>query len=300
MTVLLALLLAQDAGPGGDADHGAHITCLDVSADGRRLLTGGWDQRIRVWDAATLKPLESLEIGTDLYAARFSPDGATVAVLPVRDTVELWREGKVARRLAEVPAGPAALAFTADGRRLAVATANGDLTVWDVADGRVARRRAREPGDLSGWALAPAGNRAAWSGLDALRIVDLGTGETRRVTGPFHAVAFSPDGSHVVAQHLAVGPLQVFDHRGAVRLRLAGPKGHLCALAISPDHRLLAASHNDPPEVRVWMIDGPARVVTVRGGTEAASQLAFSPDGARLYSAWGDGRLRATPVTLPR
>lgn len=61
--------------------HTGHVTCLELSGDGRRLLSSGHDMTARLWDWETGQLLQTLE-NRSWFAldARFHPQGTAIAV----------------------------------------------------------------------------------------------------------------------------------------------------------------------------------------------------------------------------
>ncbi|WP_425544209.1 WD40 repeat domain-containing protein [Actinocorallia libanotica] len=63
------------------------------SSDGTILATGSWDDTVRLWDAATRRPIGKPLTGhTDaIYSVVFNRDGATLVTGSHDQTVRLWR-----------------------------------------------------------------------------------------------------------------------------------------------------------------------------------------------------------------
>lgn len=299
--ILLMLLLAQEVLPEGH--HGAAVNVLELSPDGKRLVTGGWVCGAKVWDASTLKLLWATEeSSSQLLSAAFAPDSALLASIDGQGPVRLWASGKLVRTFVGLQGGIAEVAFTPDGRRIVAVSHRGELFVWTVADGHVVLKRETKLGFLESLALSPAGDRWAWGSNDGLRIVDVTSGESRLVAGPAAGsivkLAFSSDGTHLAVSR-ADDTIQVLDSKGGSRIKLVGPRGRICGLAISRDNRCFAAGDNES-EARAWRIEGPERILTIQGVGRAFTGLAFSPDGKVLFIAEGDGRIRAKPLGTAR
>ena len=83
--------------------------------------------------------------------------------------------------------------------------------------------------------------------------------------------------------------------------RLAGHKGKVMELAISPDKRLLASASWDGT-IGLWPLDGEGQstdgaAVFLNGHTAGVNALAFTADGGKLYSASVDGTIRLWNLT---
>lgn len=132
--------------------HTAIIRRIGVDRAGRFLVTAADDKTARVWDIATGKLLRVLRVpigaGNEgkLYAVALSPDGSTVAVggqLPDESgkstSIYLFdrADGRMTRRIGNLPNVVFHLAFAPDGKRLAATLFGGNgVRVFDISDGR--------------------------------------------------------------------------------------------------------------------------------------------------------------------
>src|SRR5919199_281175 len=72
--------------------HTDSVNAVDVSRDGRYVLTGSDDKTARLWDAQSGQELREFIGSSQLSAVAFSPDGAEVLTGGFGDRiVRLWR-----------------------------------------------------------------------------------------------------------------------------------------------------------------------------------------------------------------
>jgi RNA polymerase sigma factor (sigma-70 family) len=139
------------------------ITGLAFSADGKSLLSGAYDAKLRLWETATGKQrlvLEGHEIS--IQSVAISPNGKYLAsgsgsIWDHHDnTVRLWdaATGKELRRFTGHQNVVVSIAFSADGSVLASGSEDGTTLIWDasspVKDTEVKRPSAKNPESL--WA----------------------------------------------------------------------------------------------------------------------------------------------------
>jgi hypothetical protein len=188
---------------------------------------------------------------------------------------------------------PSSLAFSPDGRTLAIAS--GVLQLWDLPTRRPWATYENQPGtaDISSVSFSRGGRLLASGGLnaDAIALRDVASGRvaaTLAGLGPgARQVAFSPDDSLLAAcTPQALGVWDVATRRliAAERVEALG------AIAFSPDGLTFAMGAAERVMLRevdrrasVLRHRGPYFTVSMRNASNRA--VAFSPDGMTLASA---------------
>ncbi len=260
--------------------HETNATSVVFSPDGRYLASGGWDEKVKVWDVETVlqgdvqAPLLQLEHTSRVrvWSVTFSPDGQRLVSAGGRTAdekgeVKVWdlNTREEALTLSRFTDSVWCVRFSPDGRRLA--TAGPAAQLWDAQNGQ-----------------------------EQLTL----RGHNARSTG----VSFSPDGRRLasVAGFLAVHrdqEVKVWDAQtGHEELSLHGHVGGLRSVAFSRDGRRLASAGLDQT-VKLWDAATEQEVLTLRGHIDNVFCVAFSPDGHQLASASVDKTVRiwdATPV----
>jgi WD40 repeat protein/tRNA A-37 threonylcarbamoyl transferase component Bud32 len=156
-----------------------------------------------------------------------------------------------------------ALAWSADGKRLASADGTGTIKLWDAAAGREISTVRAHAGAVYVLSWGPDGKRLASAGADNPHPINVGPSQAR---------------------------VKIWDvSTGKEILSLSGAAGGWLAPAPawSPDGQRLAVA--GPEGVRVWELATGKEALTLRGHLDRVAALAWSPDGTRLASLGGDG-----------
>ncbi len=96
------------------------------------------------------------------------------------------------------------VAFSPDGRRIASASRDQTVKVWDAGSGQVALTLKGHTDGVHGVAFSPDGRRIASAGWDqTVKVWDAGSGQETLTleghTGGVRGVAFSPDGRRIAS-----------------------------------------------------------------------------------------------------
>jgi eukaryotic-like serine/threonine-protein kinase len=291
----------------------AEVNSLAFSSDGEFLATALGDGGVTVYNSRTGKSIRTLgNMHSDsVFSVAFHRDGRHLASVGADRKVKVW-DWTTGRNVFTCPSPSDAdhnrgtgygLAFSPDGRRLAVAS-DGAVHVWDWENQQPVlpplRGHAKKGISV---AFSPDGRRLAsgsWSG--EVMIWDAQTGELVHTLAEHHApvssLVFSPDGRRLVSACFD-RRLIVWDATTGVRLRtVEAGNGLVLGVAVSPDGSRLASAGEDKT-LRVWESATGREILDLRGHTGWSQGVAFSPDGLRLASAGGDGTVRiwdATPL----
>ena len=266
-----------DLGGGGliaRFPHARGVTAAILSADGRRVVTSSWVETAKLWDLSG-RLIKSVPVETSTLDAgpsiAFDPSGKLFAVAAPGGAIELYESeaGGNVRTLRGHSGFVSSLRFSADGRSLLSAGADGTARIW------------------------PTGRE--------------GAPQIFRQAGPVHGAALSPDGARVLTWAPdGTARLWASDGSAGPAVQLRGPRGLLLA-GFAPDGQSIALGSVDG-SVRIFKLDAaptPVRVVAA-GAVEAA--LAISADGeavvvggqqtSQIVSSRGSGPVAVLPFPL--
>jgi WD40 repeat protein len=177
------------------------------SPDGKRIVAGGYNNDVTIWNTASAKIVLTLKGHTDeVHAVSFSPDGNTIVSGSHDKTLKLWdaSNGKMIKSLGASAETVASVAFSPDGTRALTGSFDGMLRLWDATNGRLIHTMVGDPNSVNAVTFSPDGRYLISGGDDhTVKLWDAVTGALIRTfqghSDEVKAVAFSPDGSRVLS-----------------------------------------------------------------------------------------------------
>jgi WD40 repeat protein len=248
--------------------------------------------KLLLWSLPDGRSLRTIDFGDRrLDAVVISPDGAAVAAGDHAGKYTVWDTATGAEQMTlQMPFYPSALAFSADGKQLAIAPVGEPVQIYDLASRKKVVELQRPIGGTSALAFSPDGSRIATADADTvIRVYDTRTAAMLPPNSDFVleplALAFSSDGKQLVTGGDKV--MASLDVASGKLIRKSGKLDDpVAALDISPDGTLVAAMllHADN-----MLMPGLVMISEVSSGRKVTQWL---PDTVPLGGGWtNDGHL---------
>lgn len=280
------------------------VTCLSLSRDGRRVVTGSMDSTIRLWDLESGRQLRLLSgDGDPIWSIAAEPSGKTVLGGSQEGLFRRWdlETGKRTHTLGQVRKMIEGLAMTPDGTVAVTAPADGDSMSWNLETGTPIATLQVSDDIFTSAAISRDGNLAASGSFDNhVWIWDTKTGKPlHKLEGHWasvRSVAFSHDAKLIASgsDDMTVNLWRVAD--GTLIQTCRGHTESLGAIAFDPTDRWLISASMDST-LRLWNVADGSCAGVLRGHAGAASSVAFLDGGARCISTGDDATLRIWNLT---
>jgi WD40 repeat protein len=282
------------------AGHTGAVESVSITRDGTRIASaGGEDKTIRIWDSHTGQLLSTWSGPAGRACVAFSPNGRKLVSgggfsrKPAE--VKLWDvNGNEIMSLGAHATYITDVAYSSDGARIASASADGLVKVFDATNGEEVHTL-RGHSLVMSIAFSPDGQQLASIGLPVptIKVWDMAMGTEVLAIKAYasNTCAFSPDGRRLAAAQMG-DSVKVWEvQTGDEVLHLKGHTDSVYSVAYSPDGLRIASAGRDET-IRIWDAITGQQLLTLKAHSASVESVAFSPDGGRLFSASRDRTLK--------
>jgi WD40 repeat protein/serine/threonine protein kinase len=268
------------------------VNSVAFSPDGKYILTGTRETRVRLWDiqtGMTVRTFDSLIGG--VFSVTFSPDGNYIAVGARNSKAFIWdvRTGQTIHVLEGHTGAVWAVAFSPDGKTLLTGSGDDTARLWDVQTGQTLRVLQGHLLDVTSVAFSPDGKDVLTVSADATaRLWDTQSGQRlREFTGHTDSVwsgAFSPDGKSILTAS-SDRTVRVWDaiptHNPYI---FASHTATVQSVAFSHNGKYVLTGSDDRT-VQIWNVQTKQSVMTLSDFSSPVYSAAFSPDDNYLLTS---------------
>jgi len=284
------------------AAHRSWVTCVAYSPDGKHIVSsGGWDPKIKVWDAATAKEVMTLHGRSQwVFCVNYDSTGRFILSSNINNTINIW-DAVTGEELMTLRGhqGPCRSAlFSGDGKRIISSSDDKTIKVWHVPT-TVEQLTMKTTPWMFSVSFSPDSKRIASAGpQNQVTIWDTSIGaEAMSLYGHEDQVCdaiFSPDGRYI-ASASRYGAIKVWDTATGKQLmdlcEHKGDESFWAVLCYNPDGKHIAAGGEDGV-IRIYNITTGLEVMALRGHEGQIYCVAYSPDGRRIVSGGNEQPIR--------
>ncbi len=283
--------------------HSEGITSIVISPDGQTLVSGSWDNNIKIWNLKNGNLIRTLSGHSNVIdSIVISPDGQTLVSGSADRTIKIWnlKNGNLIRTLSGHSRSVNSVAISPDGQTLVSGSDDKTIKIWNLETGNLIRTLSGHSKVVWSLAISPDGQTlvsGSWD--DTIKIWNLQNGNLIRTLSGHSlsvlSVAISPDGQNLVSGS-ADKTIKIWNMKNGNLIRtISGHSLSVRSVAISPDGQSLVSGSYDT-NIKIWNLQTGNLIRTFSGHSDYVICVAISPDGQTLVSGSSDQTIKTWRV----
>jgi len=285
--------------------HTGSVESVDYSLDGKILVSGSWDNSIKIWDTSTGNCIKSFSDNKIKgISVVFCPDGKKIACRSNDNSIRIL-DVSSGKNIMAIPthSTSTSVAYHPGGKHIAGISESGDFafSIWDISTGNCLKTFYGHSGIIYKVTFSPFGNHIA-SGSDdnTLKIWDTSTGKCINTftghNGSVISIDYSPDDIHI-ASGSTDETIRIWDQQsGKCTKTLSGHKGKVVSVSFSPNGKYLASGSSDN-SIKIWNVSDGHCIKTFYPNSGKINSLSFSPNGKYLASGLSDNTIKIWDIS---
>jgi WD40 repeat protein len=286
--------------------HNAPVRAAAFSTDGRRVITESDDEKVLIWDAATGKVMQTIEVRAKVNSAAFNQDGSRVITASEDGTASIWdvETGDRIKIFERHGGSLLSAAFSPDGSRIVTASDDRTARILDVTSGKDVATLNGHTGKVYSAKFSPDGSRIVTASQDhTARIWDISKpSHYKKLKGQLlkghtdevYSAAFSWDSKRIVTASEDSTTI-IWDARRRTIFSKLKPRDDDPIKSAEFDRAgSRVATGSADYDVRIWDVrTKQVKVLKVlKGHSDVVNSVSFSPDGLQLITGSDDKTAR--------
>ena len=285
------------------------VTSVAFSHDGRRIASGGWDNKVQLWAVGAQAKVGEIDLsgsGDLLLDLAFSPDGRSIVTGSRQDskvdpTVKFW-DARTGDEVSTLQGAPPefcdSVAFSPDGKLIAAgcfnqARAVRTIHLWDARTGGYIKKETIK--GFNGPVAFSPDSKSVIGGRQELKLFNTDTREALwtidgKGSKGINSAAFSPADKNLIVTGNGDGTIKLWDaSTGAAMVTFEEKHGaRVLSVAFGRKGTRIVSSSEDKT-VKLWDAENGKVLWTSELQPGQVDAVAFSPDGKSIASGGQDG-----------
>lgn len=270
--------------------HTKRVNTIQVTPDGKYIVTGGADSTIRIWDFKTLKCIRTItEQRNVILSIALAANGSYIISGGMESLGRVWdfKTGLLLRTLGGHSIEIRAVAYSKAKNYLATGSTDRTVLVWNFASGSCLKRITNKMPVIA-MDFSPNGNYLATGGWEhKVQIWDLSYTDVNKTCYghelSVRAVKFAPSGL-ILASGSEDRTIRIWNPLNANCLRIIlAHDDFISDIVFAPNGKVLVSASFDK-SIKIWDTYTWELVRTIQVSEAGVSSLAFTPDGKYVVS----------------